>query len=398
MDKKTRRRTGAVCMVLLLITIVMDATGEGVIRDGMLVRNGIGEDDEEIQLILDMNDGEQTYEYDVTVEPMRVTKEQADGYFAGAVAEIEADFQLIEELVPVSASYQKGLVDASWTFVPRGIVTQDGGVVWEEIPEDGVIVSAEVILECGEYEQIYQFAFMLEAPVLSTEEKVIQALDAWMETEMQKEGEEMVILPEELEGVRLQWSSKTESLTGKMVLLEILMVVCLWYIQKKQKEQEKRNINRSMELEYPEIIEQLALLLGAGMTIRQAWNRIATRYFDKRQKEQTRENLIMEHVVAMNRRMTEGENERIAYQRFADEVGLVCYHRLIRLLLGNLEKGSSGIAQSLEQEGRLAYEQRIHQAKKLGEEASTRMLIPLMCMMLVVMAIVMLPALLSFSI
>lgn len=106
----------------------------------------------------------------------------------------------------------------------------------------------------------------------------------------------------------------------------------------------------------------------------------------------------MEHVVAMNRRMTEGENERIAYQRFADEVGLVCYHRLIRLLLGNLEKGSSGIAQSLEQEGRLAYEQRIHQAKKLGEEASTRMLIPLMCMMLVVMAIVMLPALLSFSI
>ncbi len=398
MDKKTRRRVSAVCIIMLLISIVIDATGEDVIRDGMLVRNGIGEDDEEIQLILDMNDGAQTYEYDITVEPMRVTKEQADGYFAGAVAEIEADFQLIEEIVPVSASYQMGLVDASWSFYPRGIVTQNGDVVWEEIPEDGAMVSAEVMLECGEYEQIYQFAFMLKAPILSAEEKAMQALDIWMETEMQKEGEEMVALPTELEGVRLQWSSKTDSLTGKMVLLEIIMVFLLWYMQKKQNEQEKRKRNRSMESEYPEIIEQLALLLGAGMTIRQAWNRIATRYSDKRQKEQTHENLIMEHVVAMNRRITEGENERIAYQRFADEVGLACYHRLIRLLLGNFEKGSSGIAQSLEQEGRLAYEQRIHQAKKLGEEASTRMLMPLMCMMLVVMAIVMIPALLSFSI
>ena len=50
----------------------------------------------------------------------------------------------------------------------------------------------------------------------------------------------------------------------------------------------------------------------------------------------------------------------------------------------------------MEQESKQAYEQRILQAKKLGEEASTRMLLPLMLMMMVVMAIVMVPAMLSF--
>jgi len=45
-----------------------------------------------------------------------------------------------------------------------------------------------------------------------------------------------------------------------------------------------------------------------------------------------------------------------------------------------------------------AYEQRVLLAKRLGEEASTKMLIPLMLMMVLVMGIVMIPAIISFSI
>ena len=73
------------------------------------------------------------------------------------------------------------------------------------------------------------------------------------------------------------------------------------------------------------------------------------------------------------------------------------YYRLVRLLIGNLEKGTGGLCEALEQENRQAYEMRILRAKTLGEEASTKMLLPLILMMLVVMAIVMVPAMLGFS-
>ena len=60
--------------------------------------------------------------------------------------------------------------------------------------------------------------------------------------------------------------------------------------------------------------------------------------------------------------------------------------------------GSKGICVRLEEESRAAFEQRIIQAKKSGEEASTKMLGPLMLQMLIVMGIVMFPALIGFQI
>ena len=68
------------------------------------------------------------------------------------------------------------------------------------------------------------------------------------------------------------------------------------------------------------------------------------------------------------------------------------------ILLGSLEMGSQGICVRLEEESRAAFEQRIIQAKKSGEEASTKMLGPLMLQMLIVMGIVMFPALIGFQI
>ena len=51
----------------------------------------------------------------------------------------------------------------------------------------------------------------------------------------------------------------------------------------------------------------------------------------------------------------------------------------------------------LEKESDDAFKERKLLAKKLGEEASTKMLVPLMLMMIVVMAIIIAPAVLSFK-
>ncbi len=399
MEKKDVRKIVVAFLVILLIGVAIDFSKTGIESDGVILRNEVGEDERDMHLIFNIEGQKDSYEYPLQVEPIRVVEEQAKRYFAGAIEEINKDFAQRDVCaVPAKASYQSGIVEAKWTFEPWNLVYEDGTVVQERIPDEGVNVSAEVILSCGKYEETYVLGFWLTRKEVSLEDKIVSALDEWMIQEMEKEGEQILQLPNEIEGVRLRWSEKEDSLTVKLLLLEGIAAVLLWYLQKRAQENKKRKLEESMERDYPDIVEQLALLLGAGMTIRQAWNRIATRYSDKRQKEQVLTRPVFEKIVLMNRRLSEGENERIAYQKFADEVGIMCYYRLIRSLLGNLEKGSMGINDFLEQESKQAYEQRITQAKKLGEEASTRLLVPLFLMMMVVMAIAMVPALVNFSI
>lgn len=398
MESKDKKKIGIIFFIILVIAIVLDLTQENIGEDGVILRNPIGEADEEIALMLELEGYEEVYEYLLEVKAMRVTEEQAEGYFTRAISEIDEEFQEMGSVIPLKEAYQAGLVAAEWSFEPWNVINADGSVVQEKIPEEGLVVSAGVTLSCGEYQKMYQFSFELEPRELSVEERVFNALEAWIASELQKEGEQELRLPEELEGVALSWTKKQDSLFVKILFLEAIALFVLWYLQKKKQEEEKKKLDESIEMDYPDVVEQLALLLGAGMTIRQAWNRIATRYSDKRQKNQVSEKPVFEKIVQMNRRLVEGESESSAYQMFADEIGLMSYQRLIRSLLRNMEKGSTEMYVFLDQESHRAYEQRIHYAKKLGEEASTRMLLPLMLMMFVVMAIAMLPAIVNFSI
>ena len=67
------------------------------------------------------------------------------------------------------------------------------------------------------------------------------------------------------------------------------------------------------------------------------------------------------------------------------------------MLAQNLRKGSGGLTELLTREAEDAFEDRKNLAKKLGEEAGTKLMIPLFLMLIVVFAIVIIPAFLSIK-
>ena len=103
-------------------------------------------------------------------------------------------------------------------------------------------------------------------------------------------------------------------------------------------------------------------------------------------------------MIITNHEILDGESERLAYQKFGERVDLGEYQRLIRILLQNLQTGSRGLCKLLEQESENALEERKALALKLGEEAGTKMLMPMMIMMAIVIAIVIAPAIIDFKI
>lgn len=385
-------------LLLLFVAVIADISQERAIKNGVIERAVVGGEEKELSLLLDMEGIWVDEPYRLEVLPAQPTKEETEVYFEKAISDIEQAFCEIEEKIPLQTTYVEGVVEAEWLFEPYGVIDAEGNIRQEKLEKGGTTVNAQVELTCGEYEKIYSFAFVVMPKELSKEELVMQQLENWMNQQMSMEGVTEIQLPDEINGQKLVWSEVREYRTPQILLLELVALILLWIISKRKKMQDEQKRIQKIEKEYPEIVNQLSLLLGAGMTTRQAWNKLTAQYQWKRKAGMIEEKEVYEAIVRMTRRFSEGESERVVYQQFSQEIPAPCFHKLMRILLGNLEKGAQGICSRLEEEGRTAYEKRIQQAKKLGEEASTKMLLPLMLMMVIVMGIVMLPALIEFQI
>ncbi len=96
--------------------------------------------------------------------------------------------------------------------------------------------------------------------------------------------------------------------------------------------------------------------------------------------------------------MKSGIPEMECYERFARRCDLIPYMKMGALLSQNLKKGAKGISEMLRMEAVQALEDRKSRARQLGEEAGTRLLIPMLLMLIIVITIVVVPAFLSIQV
>jgi len=398
MEKKEKLWIGIIFVLILVLAFYMDLRNGMLQENGTISREEAGGETREVELLLDAEGVLDGYLYELEIEPARVTEEKANQYFAETMATIEAEMGEIDTAVPIKEEYADGLVSAKWQFQPYGYIATNGEIIGEKIPEEGIQMNVQVELVCGEYEKEYSFPLHLEKPTVSEQQSFLSSLSQWMSSQMSREGVTTIQLPKEIQGKKLVWSEKKDYFSLKIVFLEIVAIIFLVIGKKRKVIKEDKLQKMRMEEDYPDVVNQLMVLLGAGMTIRQAWEKIASQYTEKRKKKMIKESPVYERICYMSHGLSEGENERLAYQKFSESIQVLSYRRLMRLLLNNLEKGTKGLCELLEEECRQAYQQQILIAKTKGEEASTKMLLPLMIMMVLVMAIVVMPAIINFAI
>ena len=153
-----------------------------------------------------------------------------------------------------------------------------------------------------------------------------------------------------------------------------------------------------MLLDYPGIVSRLVLYMGAGVTIRNAFRKIAYDY--KKQKEEGKgiKRYVYEEMLITCYELDGGVSELSAYENFGKRCKLPQYIKFSNLLSQNLRKGSNNLLTVLRQEAVSAFDERKNLAKKLGEEAGTKLLLPMMLMLGIVMLLIIVPAYFSFSV
>ena len=92
-----------------------------------------------------------------------------------------------------------------------------------------------------------------------------------------------------------------------------------------------------------------------------------------------------------------GKPEAMAYESFARRCHVKEVTKFVSIIVMNLKRGGSGVVGVLRDQGDECWQMRKDAAKRLGEEAGTKILIPMMIMFLGIVLIVVTPAVLSMS-
>lgn len=200
-------------------------------------------------------------------------------------------------------------------------------------------------------------------------------------------------LPEEWNGKHLEWEQPKDT-TGNLISALGLVAVAAVVIAKRREEESVQIKRREqMPMDYPGLVMKFTLLVQAGLTARKAFQKIA---MDYGKREEGNKRAAYEEIRTACYEMDSGVSEAEAYRRFGERCGQVKYKTLSTLLIQNLQKGSRYLSDLLEKKSVEAWEERKRKARVLGEAAATKLLLPMVLMLLVVMAVIMLPACLSF--
>ena len=207
----------------------------------------------------------------------------------------------------------------------------------------------------------------------------------------ERENSDYYYLPEHWDEKKLEWKTPYDNTGNLLTALTVAAAFVMIVITAREEQKIRAKRYEELMMDYPGLIMKFTLLVQAGMTVRNAFRKMAMDYKRKNVKR-----IAYEEIVTTCYEMESGISELEAYRRFGERCGHVKYKTFATLLIQNLQKGSSHMGEMLEKESVEAWDDRKRKAKVLGEAATTKLLVPMVLMLGVVMAIVMLPACLSF--
>ena len=248
------------------------------------------------------------------------------------------------------------------------------------------------------------FDDVLPEPEGTKRERMIQ--DAVEQYNREKRDPDYYYLPDNIEGEAAVWG-KQEDRSGYVIAgLFLLGGILIMVLGAREEEQEEMKRQEQMLLDYPALIMKFTLLVQAGLSVRRALFRIASDYAAE-QKRAVKENsrfkkkmperrYAYEEIVTVCNELDSGVSEAEAYRHLGERCRQIRYRTLSALLVQNLQKGNRSLGDQLERESLDAWEERKRKARVMGETASTKLLFPMILMLLVVMAVIMVPAFLAF--
>ena len=380
--------------ILLILFVTLGKSEGNPIKNGWMKRADSGSGSKDYIIIGKVEDGSQ-YSFALTVQPRKYRQEELQKLFdafreelPGLICGGNESLDCVREDLQLQEEYDDYPFTVTWKSDCMDVISPEGKVYPQE-QDSTVRLKAELAYDEYQWETETSVTVKNQNDVIDKSEKAV--LEKMLENAQTSDPEqEAFMLPESIDGKKISWRQR--NLTELQLLLGTLVTIVAVFFFKdrdihelveKKKQEEKRK--------YPEILQKITLYLEAGLTVRAAVNKIAEDYEQKRKKG-AKEQAAYEELLIAVREIRMGVSEGAAYEKFGKRTGVREYIRLSTFLTQNVKKGSTMLLQQLHEEAKEAEEMRMRNARKLCEEASTKLLLPMIMLLLVVMILIMFPA------
>jgi hypothetical protein len=382
-----------VCGVVLAVVLWIKDGMETRIVDNRIGRNAYGDGKKSVSLVAD--DGEDRIHIPVTLSEKCYAREELIQMADEAMGRIE------ELILGANESFDRIAYDMHLVNSVEGYPftvewhTDDAymdytGKLVRDMLDEPVLMELTAVLSCGSFEMERDLAVRIYSKAVQPGKEERLAREVSESEETSREQQDMT-LPSESGSREIHWSYK-RSYRGLLFLAATpVLAIVVYYGRDRDLYQQVVDREEQMRVDYPEIVSSLALLLGAGMTVPNAWNKIA-RDYRRRREEGGGRRYAYEEMLLTIYEMESGVVQARAYERFGRRCRIPSYNKLSTMLSQNIRKGAANLPVLLKEEAADAFEERKHTARKLGEKAGTKLLVPMMMLLGITMVIIMVPA------
>ena len=266
-----------------------------------------------------------------------------------------------------------------------------------EIREKTYCIKMNVTAVMGEEIQVETLTFFTAAlGDLNAKERLALIMEDVEEGQYLTANE--LILPDTAQtGEKLTWIEDKKSGKEIVVLIGVMFLfLVLWHQDQEYKQKLKKREQQTRQ-SYPEFMNELVILVGAGLSLTAAWYRIGQDY-QKKRKVGGDVNPLYEEIYRESCEMEAGVSMREILEEFAGRVRFKEARRFAVLLTQNLRRGDAFLVSRLKELNQEAWELRKKQVREKTEEADTKLLLPLMLMLVVILIIVLSPAIISMQV
>ena len=400
---KNNRAAAAVCVmfgVLLWAYLSwFQPDPEPYLARGQVKREAYGGSTKEQKLIVSgLEKDEQTIT--VTVSPRVYTREEADAVFYEVMEGMEErirgkneSLQAVSQDLKLPSYLSEYGVRVRWHSSEPEFLSSAGTVDTEIKRAQEVVLQAE--LSAGEYRADFKLPVTLVPESLTPEEqKRKQFSEELVRLDRQQKYAEYLELPAEYQGKTLSYRNAEKPNYVLIPFLGVLMAALLLMQEESKQRQQAKKREQQLLLDYAELVSKLQVLVGAGMTVRNAWGRMVQDY-EAAAGKQVRP--AYEEMRQTYYQMENGTAEGAAYREFGQRCRLQPYLKLSSILEQNRKTGTKNLRELLRTEVEDAFELRKNLARKMGEEAGTKLLVPLFLLLFVVMIFIMVPAMITMG-
>ena len=385
-------------MLIMLVGILVNDQDDIITK---IKRPNYSENSDSYSLMAQVED--ETFEVNIKVEPMKIEESDLQKCFDEAF-EIVCDnlpgenssLMEVKTNLDFMDKVKKYGINVTYDSENTDLIKHDGEVKNRKISEMGESCDIRIGLEYEDYFQEYVVTATVYPPVLTHEEILAERISEEVLSENNKSGEEYLQLPKKIMGKEVTFVEPADSKIP-IVVLALLFLLLFWYYRNFVV---KRNLEKAREkemmLDYGEIVSKLSLLMGAGMSSVSAFTKIATDYKESLKNGSGIKRCAYEEIVAAANRISTGMSETESFSIFGKACRLHSYIKLSSLLIQNSRKGGEGFTQTIKYEATQGFVERKALAQRTGEEAGTKLLLPMGMMLCVVLVVIIVPAFMSF--